>query len=438
MDSLEKARRRDELRRACREILDKAIGEKRNLTQPEKDVFDKKMGELDQLLLGTGGTYLTRSDALAAAERQLSVSMGTIAGINAVAGATDPSTGLPLPFRAAASPDWHGKGVVTRALEHGESCRSYLEGRGGYDTELAQVRPGAILRALALGTTDELERRTLAAGIDTAGGYTVPSILAASFIDAMRAASVVSRAGARVVPLEGETSIAQVVSDPVPQWRAENQPVAESEPTFGSVTFHPRSLAVMAKASREVLEDSINIEEALMGCLSQAMGLELDRACLLGTGAANEPWGISNWPGIHEVALNSIPTYDVLLTARTALLTSNSRPPTAYILHPREEGVYSKMKDGVGLPYPVPPKIEGVPFLTTTQVPISLGTGTDSLIITGDFRRALIGMRTSLRIEVLRERYADTLTYGFLAWLRADLILEQPAAFCKITGVQKA
>jgi HK97 family phage major capsid protein len=423
----EKRQRAGHLISECRAILDMAAADKRELTENEQVEWDKKMNEAEDLNRGLGGTFLTRAEALEGAEKYLSRSQGTIAG-----GKQDSKDYGHDPA------DWRNKeGTVTRALSHSESVRGYLESRD-YDHDFAKLHPGAILRALALGTTNEVERRALAVGIDTAGGYTVPDILAGGFIDAMRAASVVSRAGARTVPLEGQTSIAKVVSDPVPQWRGENQPVEESEPTFGSVTFRPKSLAVLARASREVLEDSVNIEEVLMQTLGAAMGKELDRVCMIGTGAANEPAGIVNWPGVQTFAHNGTPDYDALLTARTMLLTVDSRPPTAVLLHPRDEGVYSKLKDTQGLPSPRPPALQDVNFLTTTQIPITLGAGSDSLIITGDFKRALIGVRTQLRIEVLKERYADQLQYGFLAWMRADLVLEHGKAFAVITGVQAA
>jgi HK97 family phage major capsid protein len=49
----------------------------------------------------------------------------------------------------------------------------------------------------------------------------------------------------------------------------------------------------------------------------------------------------------------------------------------------------------------------------------------------------MVGIRTQLNIQFLRERYlADNLQYAFLAYLRADVQLAQPAAFVVDTGVQ--
>jgi HK97 family phage major capsid protein len=44
----------------------------------------------------------------------------------------------------------------------------------------------------------------------------------------------------------------------------------------------------------------------------------------------------------------------------------------------------------------------------------------------------LIGVRTGLNIELLKERFADSHQYAFIAHLRADVQIAQPAAFVKI------
>ena len=85
-----------------------------------------------------------------------------------------------------------------------------------------------------------------------------------------------------------------------------------------------------------------------------------------------------------------------------------------------------------------PPLIAGVPMLVTSQMPITQTQGTAnnaSSIIIGDFTRLLIGVRTGLRIELLKERYAENMQYAFVAHLRADIAVEQPKAFLKLIGV---
>lgn len=307
------------------------------------------------------------------------------------------------------------------------------------DDEMAQLSTGRFLRSMLMGATNDLERRALSEGTDSAGGYTVPSILSARLIDALRAESVVFRAGAQVVPLTSDShSIAAVAADPVPAWRDENASVSESDPTFRNVPMQPKSLAVLTRLSRELFEDSLNLEQELPRILAAALAVELDRVALLGTGTAPEPRGIANTSGIgttaHDAALT---TYAPFVAARTGILSANAGPVNAIIMHPRDAGTMAGLTATDGQPLAAPRVIEETPMLTTTSIPVDGGVGTnESTIIAGNFAHLLVGMRSEIRIEILRERYADVMQYGMLAHLRADVAVQHAAAFHTITGVQ--
>lgn len=318
-----------------------------------------------------------------------------------------------------------------------QRMRAYAQARS--NDAYQGLTAGRLLRAMVTGATTDAERRALAEGSDSAGGYTVPKTLSAELIDNLRAASVCVRAGAQTVPLDSNKhSIAKVVADAVPAWRAENAALNESAPTFGQILFDARSLAVMVKVSRELLDDSLNVGTALPAVLTAALAKELDRVALIGSGTAPEPRGITNTSGIGTTALGAaLTSYAPLLAARTGLLTSNVGEPTAVILHPRDEGTLSGLTDTTDQPLALPPRLVGLPMLTTTQIPTDGGAGDDeSKIIVGDFRKLLIGMREDIRIEILRERYADNHQVAFIAHMRADIAVQHAAAFHVITGVQ--
>lgn len=325
----------------------------------------------------------------------------------------------------------------TFALRSGQSYSEFIEQRSP-KSEFRTLSTGAYLRAMVVGPKSDIEKRALSEGTDSAGGFTVPDVLSARLIDRLRAASVVFRAGAQTVPLLSDTSyIAKLVSDPVPAWRNENAAIAESDPTFARVTFQARSLAVIVRISRELLEDSLNIETALPNVLATALAQELDRAALLGTGTAPEPRGVSNFAGLTTsgFAGGDLENYLPLIRARTALRTANS-DVTAYIMSPRDEGRLAGFIDANGQPLNVPPAIAKVPMLTTSKIPVDLGTADDeSVILAGDWARLMIGIRSTIRIEILRERYADVHQYAFVAHLRADVAAEHEAAFTKLPGI---
>jgi HK97 family phage major capsid protein len=305
-------------------------------------------------------------------------------------------------------------------------------------SEYADLTLGKYFRALVCGAGSDLEKRALSEGSDSAGGFTTPTPLAAQMIDLMRAASVATQAGAITVPLESDSnSIAKLASDPVPGWRAENASIAESDPTFENISLTPRSLAVLVKVSRELIEDSINLEDELPRVLAAALAQEWDRVALIGSGSAPEPRGIANTVGIGTAALSAaLTSYQPFTTARTAIKTANHQP-SAVVLHPRDEGAMSALTATDGQPLMAPAQVSEIPWLTTTQIPVDGGVGTDeSTIIIGDFSKMILGVRTEIRVEVSRDLYLANLQYGFVCHLRGDVAISHPAAFHTTTSVQ--
>jgi hypothetical protein len=81
-----------------------------------------------------------------------------------------------------------------------------------------------------------------------------------------------------------------------------------------------------------------------------------------------------------------------------------------------------------------------LPMLVTKSVPINVtvGASTDtSYIFTAQWDQLMVGIRTDFTLRFLGERFlADTLSYSFVAYLRADVQLAQPTAFVVDTGVR--
>ncbi|BAZ94298.1 capsid-like protein [Thiohalobacter thiocyanaticus] len=312
----------------------------------------------------------------------------------------------------------------------------------------SEVRLGSLIRAMALGPKNEAERRALSEGSDSAGGYTVPSTLMGDLVDTLRAKARVIEAGARTVLLPSNAvMIARQITDPSATWHAENAAdFNDSTPTFAGIRFQAKTLIGLVKLSRELLEDSMNIESAILNSFGKSLALEVDRVALVGSGAGNEPLGIVNTSGIGLVSQptpDGFPLYawDSFFDAMYELQQDNAGPPTAAIMHPRTwRDIYS-MKDGEGQPLRRPDPLVDLPFLTTTQIPIddSYGSATDATkMIMGDFNSLMIGVRTGLQIDVLRERYAENYQYGFLASMRVDVALETPESFAVVEGITPA
>jgi HK97 family phage major capsid protein len=167
----------------------------------------------------------------------------------------------------------------------GQSVLPLFQKRGLINNDYRDLTFGGFCRAMIHGARTEAEKRALAEGTDSAGGYTVPDVLMARLIDKLRSKATVMNAGAVTVPLTSDNnSIAKLATDPQANWRAENAEVSGSDPTFTRIQFLPKTLAVIVKASRELLQDSLNAEGALFNAFAQSMALEIDRVALMGSG----------------------------------------------------------------------------------------------------------------------------------------------------------
>lgn len=299
--------------------------------------------------------------------------------------------------------------------------------------------------AARMKSTDQVQR-ALSVGVNSAGGYTVPSVLMPGILSALVPASSLMQAGASIVPLTegGKTfNFAGVDALPTAAWREENGQVAESAPTFRNIVLTPRSLSFYTKVSRELLADGVNIDAAIYEVIAQAFAKEIDRAGLMGSGTAPEPRGLRNIAGINAISSGdngaTLAGYGKLFEATQAILEANAPMPTAAIMSPRSRVKIGSLAATDGQPLQVPPMLAGLQMLTTSQIPndLTVGTSTDcSEIYLGDFSKLVLGMREQLSIQVMEEAFADYGQIGFMCHVRMDVAALYPSAFAVIGGVR--
>jgi HK97 family phage major capsid protein len=288
---------------------------------------------------------------------------------------------------------------------------------------------GGLVRAMVAGPRTAAERRALSEGLDSGGGVTVPSIVLQQFVDRLRANIVCIRAGAVTIPLESDqNTIARLTTDPTVMWRLENQVINETDPVFDGLTLVPRWLGCITRVSRELLMDSLNVDQMLTTAFTGSMALEVDRAALMGTGTPPEPRGIVNTTGVGAVAVTASLKYDDLLSALAVLGNSNAAPATGMIMSPTNYYNLAKLKGQPDGQFLAPPLVVMPPMHMTTSLP-------NSTVVTGNFAELYFGFRAELRIELLRELFASNFQHAFLVWLRFDVGLAHPASFVKITGI---
>jgi HK97 family phage major capsid protein len=298
---------------------------------------------------------------------------------------------------------------------------------------------GSFCRAMVLGPRTQAEKFAVQQSGDNTGAFTLPQPLAASVIDYTRSNSAFVRAGALTVPLIRYNDRGMRLSDNAdPTWRAEDASVT-ADMSFSGATIAPKSIAVIVKVAREVLDDAINADDAINDAFATAFGAALDAAC--GWGASNGPSGIFATSNIQSVTSaangDTLTDYSKLLSALYELQLKSTQP-NAYLLAPRDAQTINGFTDSTGQPLRRPDALQSLQQIVVADAPVDQTQGTAnnaSTILMGDMSKLSIFVRDELRIEVLREKYADNLQYAFLATLRVDAQVTRPKAFCKVTGI---
>ena len=331
-----------------------------------------------------------------------------------------------------------------RALAPTESFADHLRAHGRITEEHDGLTLGGFLRAIVTGPRSDLERRALSEGTDSAGGFTVPTRLFGELIDALREKSLLLRLGVRTVALDTDrSSFARLASDPTAVWHTEGgADVADSDPTFESVALVPRTLTALVKCSRELVQDSINLETALAAAFTGSLGTALDSAMLYGVAPA--PTGLDSTVGVNSVEMDTdgaaLSGYDKIIEAIEANLTDKAPMPSAAVMAPRTWGTIQRLKDGDGLPLRRPDALAALPFHVSSVIPIDQEQGASGAVCSsiwlGDWTQLLWGVRQGLQIQVLRELYTGTFELGYVAHLRADFAAAHEAAFCKLIGIK--
>lgn len=313
---------------------------------------------------------------------------------------------------------------------------------------------GRVLRGIVLG--DEArdakaladERKALNIGTGTAGGFNVQGALAAEWIDRLRAAMVLQRAGVRTVPMDANTlTIASITGDPTVSWHGENKDLPESEPSLGAVTLRSQTCTSLVKMSLELAQDASNIEDIVTSVLTNSMAQAIDAAGLVGVtadaGAAPQMGGIFNLANRNRVTSVGAPTsWDFVLDAMYELMLDNVPADRigGLVAHPALWKKMRKLKTGLAsdnTPLTMPEEVARLPKYWTTAAPFTSGTTAQAVL--GDWGDMLMGVRKSIQVQVLREAFMGSkLQVGVLAYARVDFVATRAESFCTAEGITVA
>ncbi|MGB2951078.1 MAG: phage major capsid protein [Rhodococcus sp. (in: high G+C Gram-positive bacteria)] len=282
--------------------------------------------------------------------------------------------------------------------------------------------------------------RGLAEGSSTAGGLLVPAPISANVIDLARSKSQLVNAGVTVVPMQSATvTVPRITSGPGPSFRAEAAAIVQNDIAFTGVTLTARSVARIVRVSRELIMDAPQTSKIVEKAMADSLAAAIDQVGLFGSGTAPEPRGLLNVaaiPVLSHGANGGAVNYDFLLQAAGAVRAANYEP-TAHIVSTRSALSLQSAKDSTGAYLAAPQGL--LPILATTRVPndVTVGTSNDtSYVFSGDYSMLYLGVRESLELTWLTERFADTGEVAALMHARVDFQVADPNAFVIDKGVR--
>ncbi len=270
---------------------------------------------------------------------------------------------------------------------------------------------------------------------DAAGGVLTSEQVESLLIEPLLAEAVVLAARPRVftsqggVPLRVPKITSLELTDP---WRAENTLIAEQDPVYGELVLLAstlKSLKVLHRISNELARHAVsNIAGVLSAALVARVANALDRAFLVGDGAASTVLGIANQTGVQAMAAVGSPTVDDLHDALGLAMGANAKP-NAWFMNPRDLVTLRKLKSTSGeyIVHADPTeagvfRLLGLPVYVTTQIPRNGGVGTnESRIILADMGQVAVGRDLDPSVVLLSETYADFDQVGIRVTARWDI-----------------
>jgi HK97 family phage major capsid protein len=259
----------------------------------------------------------------------------------------------------------------------------------------------------------EAEHRDMSTDVDTAAGFLVPEQALSGWVEMLRAATVAEELGATVLTgLTGApVKIDKQTGDVTAYWVTEAGLVTNTDIAVGEITLYPREAAARVKVSNRLLQmANPAFEGKVRESMAKQTGLLQDLAILQGTGGT-QPLGILNQTDLNTTSMTAVPTPDMLFDMIYQIEVDNAAGnDMGWAFHPRTWHTLRKTKDGEGNYILIPREgsitagtLLGLPFKTTTQIPITLGAGAASRLYVGRWSEAIVGRWGGMEIAVSKE-----------------------------------
>jgi HK97 family phage major capsid protein len=322
-----------------------------------------------------------------------------------------------------------GGDAEEQAKRYDEAFGRYL--RGGMDRLTPEQRN--------MMMDHEVDLRAMGAGIDTAGGFTVPDEFRNIMTETMKAFGGLLGL-ADVITTSTGADLKWPTNDDTGnegELLGENQPASEQDLSLGGKTLKAHIFSSkQVRLSLSLLQDSaFGLETWVPKKLGERIGRRAARAWTTGTGV-DQPEGLTVGGTVGKTGAGGQVTsiiYDDLVDLEHSV-DSAYRPNGRYLMHDSMLKVIRKLKDSqlrplwVPIPAPgFPSTINGFEYTLDNSMPIPAASAKS--IAFGDFKAGYV-IRQVQAVQTLRlvERYAEYLQVGFLGFSRMDGGIQDSAA----------
>lgn len=260
---------------------------------------------------------------------------------------------------------------------------------------------------------EDVTGKALAAGDATAGGVLLPHDLANEVIDLLRARTVVRKLGATTMDMpNGSIEVPKLTGGAAVGFVGENQPRNATQEEFGNITLTARKLIGIVPASNDLLRSpKANADTIIRNDLSRGMSIREDLAFIRDDGTAATPKGMKYWALPANLVASLGTTVDNIIADLSGMLsriqTANvDVADLAWILSPRS---VERLRILRGLDVFLfradidQGRLMGLPFGVTSQIPINLGSGSDSEIYLFNKADAIIGETGQMEVMASTE-----------------------------------
>jgi HK97 family phage major capsid protein len=252
-----------------------------------------------------------------------------------------------------------------------------------------------------------------------AGGFLVPEAVSAEMIELLRPASVVMASSPIFLPMpSGNFTMNRQASGVQASYVGEQQATNATGVTFGQVKLSAKKLQALVPISNDLLRAaSVAADRVVRDDLVLSLATRADLAFIRGGGTEFSPRGLRFQPvGFAQEATNIL-TANVTVNlvnvtsdlGRLELALLNADVPAVrptWLMAPRTLLYLTNLRDGNGniaFPEVGMGMLRNKPIRVTTQIPVNLGSGSDSELYLVDFGHIVVGEHMGIDIAVSTE-----------------------------------